>query len=145
MCDIPPLYEIPPERLERLQKSLTILRTALGYTAAEYGKMIEVSRVTVNNVEHGKAALTRMYILALFAISQMEMECHHNVMTFWILVSLIAGKTPPGSVKERLTEAEQLELHDILDEARFKKGKKCGIKVAQQSVIEAYKNYISKV
>lgn len=52
----------------RLQSSLSILRKAAGWSAEDLGKLLDVTRQTIVNLENGKNTMTKVQYLAIHSI-----------------------------------------------------------------------------
>lgn len=146
MFDYPPnltIFDYQPEKVELFQRYLPIIRTAMGMSGDNLAEVLGVTRTTILNIENGRMKLQKIYILAVLAVMQIYTDAGGNDIIPFIITSLLNGATPPGI--RGLNEAEQRELGDILEKARFKSGRRAGIAAGQKNVIRAYKDYISKV
>ena len=48
------------EKVKRLQKYLSVIRTSAGWSASELGEKLDVSRQMISNLENGHNKMTMM-------------------------------------------------------------------------------------
>lgn len=61
---------------QRLQKNLSVIRKLAGWTAADLGERIGITKQSISNLETGKSKLTKTQCLAIWAVLDLEMEAH---------------------------------------------------------------------
>ena len=66
------------DKVELLQKYLSVIRTSAGWSAAELGNRLDVSRQMVSNLETGRNKMTRMQYLAIRQVLAEEIECSRD-------------------------------------------------------------------
>ena len=62
------------EKVILLQKNLALIRTCAGWSAAELGEKLDVSRQMVSNLETGRNKMTQMQYLAIRQVLAEEIE-----------------------------------------------------------------------
>ncbi len=65
---------IVADKVERLQKYLSIIRTSAGWSASELGEKLDVSRQMISNLENGRNKMTKMQYLAIRQVLAEEIE-----------------------------------------------------------------------
>ena len=63
------------EEIQRMQDNLLLIRRTIGWTAAEFGNQIGVTRQTINNIESGRNKLKTQYI-AMRSVIDAELVKH---------------------------------------------------------------------
>ncbi len=66
------------EEIQRMQDNLLLIRRAIGWTAAEFGDQIGVTRQTINNIESGRNKLTKTQYIAMRSVIDAEIVKHPN-------------------------------------------------------------------
>ena len=61
------------KEIQRLQDNLLLVRRAVGWTAAEFGDRIGVTRQTINNLEMKRTELNKTQYIAIRAVLDAEM------------------------------------------------------------------------
>ena len=61
------------EEIQRMQDNLLLIRRTIGWTAAEFGDQIGVTRQTINNIESGRNKLTKTQYIAMRSVLDAEM------------------------------------------------------------------------
>ena len=64
------------EEIQRMQDNLLLIRRAIGWTAAEIGDQIGVTRQTINNIESGRNKLTKTQYIAMRSVIDAEIVKH---------------------------------------------------------------------
>ena len=62
------------EKVKRLQKYLSVIRTSAGWSASELGEKLDVSRQMISNLENGHNKMTMMQYLAIRQVLAEEIE-----------------------------------------------------------------------
>lgn len=60
------------EEIIRMQDNLLLIRRTVGWTAADFGEKIGVTRQTINNIESGRNKLTKTQYIAMRSILDAE-------------------------------------------------------------------------
>ena len=60
------------EEIQRMQDNLPLIRRTIGWTAAEFGDQIGVTRQTINNIESGRNKLTKTQYIAMRSVIDAE-------------------------------------------------------------------------
>lgn len=60
------------EEITRMQDNLLLIRRTVGWTAADFGEKIGVTRQTINNIESGRNKLTKTQYIAMRSILDAE-------------------------------------------------------------------------
>lgn len=68
--------EASMEEIQRMQDNLLLIRRAIGWTAAEFGDQIGVTRQTINNIESGRNKLTKTQYIAMRSVIDAEIVKH---------------------------------------------------------------------
>jgi transcriptional regulator with XRE-family HTH domain len=68
--------EAPMEEIQRMQDNLLLIRRTIGWTAAEFGDQIGVTRQTINNIESGRNKLTKTQYIAMRSVIDAELVKH---------------------------------------------------------------------
>lgn len=79
------------DEIKRLQNVLLLVRRAVGWTAAEFGDRIGVTRQTINNLERGRNNLTKTQYIAMRSVLDAEIAKFPNetVMLRFILNAFV--------------------------------------------------------
>lgn len=64
------------EEIQRMQDNLLLIRRTIGWTAAEFGDQIGVTRQTINNIESGRNKLTKTQYIAMRSVIDAELVKH---------------------------------------------------------------------
>lgn len=64
------------EEIQRMQYNLLLIRRTIGWTAAEFGDQIGVTRQTINNIESGRNKLTKTQYIAMRSVIDAELVKH---------------------------------------------------------------------
>lgn len=64
------------EEIQRMQNNLLLIRRTIGWTAAEFGDQIGVTRQTINNIESGRNKLTKTQYIAMRSVIDAEIVKH---------------------------------------------------------------------
>ena len=64
------------EEIQRMQDNLLLIRRTIGWTAAEFGDQIGVTRQTINNIESGRNKLTKTQYIAMRSVIDAEIVKH---------------------------------------------------------------------
>ena len=64
------------EEIQRMQDNLLLIRRTIGWTAAEFGNQIGVTRQTINNIESGRNKLTKTQYIAMRSVIDAELVKH---------------------------------------------------------------------
>lgn len=62
------------EEIVRMQENLLLIRRTVGWTAAEFGEKIGVTRQTINNIESGRNKLTKTQYIAMRSVLDAEIK-----------------------------------------------------------------------
>ena len=79
------------EQMKRLEKHLLLIRRSLGWSAAQFGEKIGVSRQTVNNIESGRTHLSKTEYLLIRRVldDEMQTSSEETKMVKTILLAVI--------------------------------------------------------
>ena len=79
------------EQMKRLEKHLLLIRRALGWSAAQFGEKIGVSRQTVNNIESGRTHLSKTEYLLIRRVldDEMQTSAEETKMVKTILLAVV--------------------------------------------------------
>ena len=64
------------EEIQRMKDNLLLIRRTIGWTAAEFGDQIGVTRQTINNIESGRNKLTKTQYIAMRSVIDAELVKH---------------------------------------------------------------------
>ena len=79
------------EKINRMQKNLSVIRNVARWTTERLGEEIGVSRQTINSLEHNKTKMTKTQYLALRAVFNHEAT---NVLADRKMAAAIAEALP---------------------------------------------------
>lgn len=86
------------EKIKRLQDNLRFIRAIAGWTTADLGKLIGVSKQTISNLEMGKTNLGLLYYLAIRSVLEQELdEYPQNIALAEAVYILLDLEAEPGS------------------------------------------------
>ena len=77
------------EKINRMQKNLSVIRNVARWTTGRLGEEIGVSRQTINSLEHNKTKMTKTQYLALRAVFNHEAMVNENTALAKIIQSLV--------------------------------------------------------
>lgn len=88
---------------DRLQQNLTTIRKVAGWTAAELGELIGVTKQTISNLENNKTPMTKTQYIAIRAIldDKISTEEENSVLAQVVSILLDSGE---------LSEEEQAKV-----------------------------------
>lgn len=64
--------------IERLQKSFSLIRRSVGWTAQEFADKIGVSKMTISNIETGRYPLTKLQYIAIRSVLDAEIASNKD-------------------------------------------------------------------
>ena len=95
----------------RMQENLLLIRRTVGWTAAEFGDRIGVTRQTINNIEFGRNKLTKTQYIAMRSVLDAEMaQSPEDTAMLKLLLDVLVDHP------EKYEEAEKA---DILSKANL--------------------------
>lgn len=77
------------KEINRLQDNLQTIRQIGGWTAAEFGEMIGVTKQTISNLENRRTAMTKTMYIAIRAVLDAEIETHPEKTALAQVVDLL--------------------------------------------------------
>lgn len=101
------------EKINRMQKNLSVIRNVARWTTERLGEEIGVSRQTINSLEHNKTKMTKTQYLALRAVFNHEAMISENTALAQVIQSLV-----DEPVEEALSD-ETEESSGAEDEAQL--------------------------
>lgn len=104
--------------IERLRRDLPTLRSIAGWSAEYLATLLDVSRVTVVNIENTENKMSTIQYLAIRALLQEEIRINKNQTLKDALVVLVD--------REDVSEKIRQELRDRAAQAAKKVGRKAG-------------------
>ncbi|MDY6309244.1 MAG: hypothetical protein SPL71_14590 [Oribacterium sp.] len=117
------------ETRERLRKALPTIRLVLGWSAEHLAKLLDVSRVTIVNLENTENKMTTIQYLAIRALLQDEISTHNNEVLSKVLEVLVDRDDVPEDQRQSLcTKAIQ---------ASKKVGRKSGSAAIGEETVKA--------
>lgn len=94
------------EKCTRLQQNLRTIRSIAGWTAAELGEKIGMSKQTVSNLEIGRAKMSLLYYLAIRTVLDDEINANpENIALSESIHILLDMKDEQAEEMERLVSA----------------------------------------
>lgn len=123
------IYDQLPEKVELFQRYLPVFRTAMGMTASDLAAALDVTPSTILNIENGRVKIQKIYILAFMSVMQIYIDSGGSDIITCIITSLLG---------------DDRRLGELLEKARYKRGRRAGIAEAQKSIVDAYKDYMYK-
>lgn len=88
---------------DRLQSHLAVIRKVAGWTTADLGNLIGVTKQTISNIETGKATLTKTQYIAIRAILDYEISSNPNNTTLAQVVNILLDS-------EDATETDRMKV-----------------------------------
>ena len=96
------------EAIERLHKDLPTIRKVVGWSAEHLAELLDVTRVTVVNLENTERKMSRIQYLAIRALLQEEIETNKNRILRAVLTILVDRDNVPEEMRQGLRG--QIEL-----------------------------------
>ena len=62
------------DEVSRFRDNLSLIRRSIGWSAEEFGKKVEISRQSINNLENGKFMLSKPHYVAMRYVLNEEIE-----------------------------------------------------------------------
>ena len=88
---------------DKLQKNLSVIRKIAGWTCADLGELIGVTKQTINNLESGRTPMTKTQYIAIRAMLDYEISSNAENVALAQVVKILLDS-------EELTEEEQLKV-----------------------------------
>lgn len=88
---------------DKLQKNLSVIRKVAGWTCADLGELIGVTKQTINNLESSRTPMTKTQYIAIRAILDYEISSNQENLALAQVVKILLDS-------EQLTEEEQLKV-----------------------------------
>lgn len=104
--------------IEQFRKALPTIRKVVGWSAEHLADLLDVSRVTIVNLENTEGKMSRIQYLAIRALLQEEVVTNHNHLLANVLTILIDRDNVPEKMKQ--------ELRDRIEHAAKSVGRKAG-------------------
>lgn len=76
-------------KIMRLQDNLMVIRKVAGWTVAELGELIGVTKQTISNLENKKTSMTKTQYIAIRAVLDAEMEASPENVALPQLISIL--------------------------------------------------------
>lgn len=116
--------------IERLRKDLPTIRNIVGWSAEYLASLLDVSRVTIVNLENTENKMSTIQYLAIRALLQEEITVNKNRTLERVLTVLVDRDNVPEEMKQELRDRAALAARTV--------GRKAGSaaigKVASESV-----------
>ena len=104
------------EAIERFRKDLYIMRTYVGWSAEQLAARLDVTRMTIANIEHNEYRMSTVQYLAIRYLLQQEIEANNNETLRKVFDVLLS---------DDICEEQKQKIRDALNLARKKTRKKC--------------------
>lgn len=92
------------EAVERLRRDLPTIRNVVGWSAEHLAELLDVSRVTVVNLENTQKKMSKIQYLAIRALLQEEIVINHNSTLENVLAVLVDRDNVPEKMKQDLRD-----------------------------------------
>lgn len=89
----------------RLQQNLTTIRKVAGWTAAELGELIGVTKQTISNLENNKTPMTKTQYIAIRAILDYKISTEQENSALSQIVSILLDSEEQSEEEQRNIEA----------------------------------------
>ena len=98
---------------ENLQKYLSLIRKAAGWTAEDLGEKIGVTKQTISNIETGKSKLSKTQYLAIQMVISQKIATTPNDKTLADIMQLVVNMDEDKSINyEQIPTALELAAMD---------------------------------
>ena len=87
----------------KLQKNLAVIRKLAGWTSADLGELIGVTKQTISGIENNRSTMTKTQYIAIRAMIDYEIECNPENVALAQAVNLILDS-------DELTEEDQVKV-----------------------------------
>ena len=114
------------DAVERLRRDLPTIRNVVGWSAERLAELLEVSRVTIVNLENTEKRMSKVQYLAIRALLQEEIETSHNSTLENVLTVLVD--------RDNVYEKMKQELRDQVDRVAKSVGRKAGSAAVAKNV-----------
>lgn len=117
---------------ERLRKDLPTIRSVAGWSAERLAELLDVSRVTVVNIENTEGKMTVMQYLAIRALLDAEAKENHNDTLARIVRILVDRDDIPEEKKDELRQQAAVAAKRV--------GRKAGSAAVGAETVKALKD-----
>ncbi|MBQ3137212.1 MAG: helix-turn-helix transcriptional regulator [Clostridia bacterium] len=99
------------EEIKRMQENLLLIRRTVGWSAAEFGERIGVTRQTISNIENGRNKLNKTQYIAMRSVLDAEIEsCPTDTEMLKILLDVLIDNPDNYSEEMRKELADKANL-----------------------------------
>lgn len=112
--------------IERLHRDLPTIRNVAGWSADHLAKLLEVSRVTVVNLENLDRKMSKIQYLAIRALLQDEIDTNQNSVLADVVTVLVD--------RDNVSETIKQNLRDQIERTAKSTGRKAGIAAVAKNV-----------
>ena len=99
------------EEIKRMQDNLLLIRRTVGWTAAEFGDKIGVTRQTINNIENGRNRLNKTQYIAMRSVLDAEIHsCPEDTEMLKTLLEVLVDNPENYSEETRAELADKANL-----------------------------------
>ncbi len=99
------------EEIKRMQDNLLLIRRTVGWSAAEFGDKIGVTRQTINNIENGRNKLNKTQYIAMRSVLDAEIEsCPNDTEMLKTLLEVLIDNPDNYSKEMRKELADKANL-----------------------------------
>lgn len=105
------------KEIKRMQENLLLIRRVVGWTAAEFGEKIGVTRQTINNIENGRNNLNKTQYIAVRSVLDAEISRSPGDTEMLVTLLEVVVDNPENyseNVRKELVEKANLMAPGIL-------------------------------
>ena len=123
--------------IERLRRDLPTIRTIVGWSAEHLASLLDVSRVTIVNLENTENKMTTIQYLAIRALLQEEIMVNKNRTLKDVLTILVDRDIVPEKMKQELRDRAALTAKKV--------GRKAGSAAVGKAASESVKPIVKTI